>query len=111
MDGGELEDLTNAPVYKLLVSGWFRTEGETATAEVRRGMSIQTRDGLEVGLVAAVLLDCRTGEVRQMVLSPIPPTGLYRLVAPQLVTRCSHGAIRIDADLADVASFPLYGID
>jgi sporulation protein YlmC with PRC-barrel domain len=58
-------------------------------------MTILTRDGQEIGTVAAVVVDKRDGSVTYLLLSRVSHLPEYRLVPLELVTQVSDEAVRL----------------
>jgi sporulation protein YlmC with PRC-barrel domain len=76
------------PPHKLLVNGSiYLAEAAGQPIIVIRGMSIVSRDGQEVGMVAAVVVDNLSQEVTHILLCRLPPSPDYRLVPPGLVAQ------------------------
>jgi hypothetical protein len=91
---------------KLLESGLVYLCQESKTLEVRRGMFVAARDGRQVGVVAAVVLDCRSREISAVLLGDLPPTAVYRLVSPHLICRFDERSLQLSLSSADIANLP-----
>ena len=100
------------PAPKLLVSGFIYLESiGNLPVEVRRGMSILTQDGIEVGTAAAVMVDSHGGEVTHVLFGQVPPTSVYRLVSISLVEQVDGETIRLRATAVEIEKLPLYQPD
>lgn len=76
------------------------------SVEVRRGMTVIDQTGEPVGLVAGVVLAAEGKQIRDVVLSRVPPTGDYRLVAAELIAAVDEERISLTLAAADLKSLP-----
>jgi sporulation protein YlmC with PRC-barrel domain len=96
------------PSPKLMVSSFIHVEPMgTDPVEVRRGMFVLTQDGIEVGTVAAVVMDCHCQEVTHILLGQMPPTAVYRLAPVKLLARVEENSIWLRVDSQAVADLPI----
>lgn len=65
-------------------------------------MPILSRDGQEVGKVAAVVVDSLTQEVTHLLLCRLPESPDYRLVPPDLVTQVIGQTVMLKIQSRDV---------
>lgn len=73
-------------VQKLMVSGFVCSEGGCPLfVEVRRGMPILSREGQEVGKVAAVVLNSDDHQATHLLLSRLPEISGYWLIPVNLI--------------------------
>lgn len=99
-------DLAAMPTRKLMVSGLVRLERETNPVEIQRGMSLMSQDGVETGVVAAVVLDCSRQEVTHILLSFVPPTAVYHLILLPLINRIDEETVWLRITSADIDNLP-----
>lgn len=93
----------HADQHKLLVSGWVNLSASGGSpVEIARGMSIMSRDGQEVGKVAAVVVDPLTQEVTHILLCRLSQSPDYRLATPDLVTQVTGQTIILQIQSRDV---------
>ena len=86
-DGHTHEDLIHDdPNTELTVSGSvYLGDASDAAVEVRRGMSILTREGHEAGRVAAIIVDKSDQHVMHILLSRLQQRTEYRLVPISII--------------------------
>ncbi len=95
--------------YRLLVSGRVSLSAPGGSpVEVTRGMSILSRDGREVGRVAAVVVDRRSRVATHILLCRWPQTPEYRLAALGHVAEVSEAAVRLQIHGQAVAGLPIH---
>ncbi|MEK7327717.1 MAG: PRC-barrel domain-containing protein [Chloroflexota bacterium] len=87
---------------KLLVSGWVNLSAAGSSVEIARGMSIMSRDGQEVGKVAAVVVDPLTQEVTHILLCRLPESPDYRLAPLDIVTQVTGQTVMLQIQSRDV---------
>jgi sporulation protein YlmC with PRC-barrel domain len=103
---------TKLPDQKLMVSGTIHLEQIDSTPiEVQRGMIILTREGVEAGRVAAMVIDCRSEEVTHVLLGHVPPTSDYRLVSLNLIDRVDRDVIQLRVTSEDIEKLPVHQPD
>ena len=94
---------------KLMVYGFVCPESSCALSiEVRRGMSIHCQEGLEVGKVAAVILDCKTGKATHVLLGRLPEIKGYWLVPVDLISEVRDGAVRLGIRGDAIGGLPIW---
>lgn len=92
---------------KLMVSGCVCSESSNALSiEVRRGMSIHSREGLEVGKVAAVLLDESGQQATHLLLSRLPERAGYWLVPAGSIVQVRSESIQLSISTNAVEALP-----
>ena len=80
----------------IMVSGQLRLKGMAGPpVEVRRCMAVLSRDGRELGMVAAVCLDPLTQDVATVLLGRLPVTADYRLIPIDLIDHVSEDAVHL----------------
>ena len=80
----------------MMVSGQFHLKGtDGPPVEVRRCMAVLSRDGLELGMVAAVCFDSQTQDVSDVLLGRLPVTADYRLIPIDLIDHVSEDAVHL----------------
>ena len=107
----KMDDLPNAPVVKLLVSGLVKLEQKNDSVELRRGMAILLQDEYAAGAVAAIVLDCQSQEVTHILLGQVPPTSDYRLIPLSLIDRIDRETVWLRASVADIEKLPVHQPD
>ena len=75
------------PVRKLLISHLIRLNRQTDLVEIQRGDVVFAQDGVDVGVVAAIMVDCHRQEATHFLLGFVPPTAVYPLVPLPLIDR------------------------
>ncbi len=79
----------------LLVSGWVKLALAGSPVEIVRGMLVVSRDGHELGKVAAVVVDDLNHEVTHILLGHLPQTPDYRLASVDSVKRVTRGIVTL----------------
>lgn len=106
----ESEQVSSDPAiwrHKLMVSGPVCPEcSRTLSVEVRRGMPILSKEGLEVGRVAAVVVDGSDGKATHILLSRLPETAGYWLVPLNLISEAYVEKIQLSIPGEAVDSLP-----
>lgn len=96
-----------SPPQKLLVSGWIHLEPPgSGPVEVRREMIVLGRDGVTMGSVAAVVVDCATQATTHVLLGRLAPDLEYRLVPLSLIERVDEAAVRLRISSQGVSQLP-----
>jgi hypothetical protein len=95
------------PAHKLLVSAVVLLD-HGDTVELQRGAAIKDVNGVAVGVVAAVVMDCRTREVTHVLLGKVPPTAVYRLIPLSLIQSMIEGSLWLGIDTPVVSKLPCY---
>jgi hypothetical protein len=82
--------------HKLMVNGFICSDQSCAlSVEVRRGMAIRTEDGLEAGMVAAVVLEGGSLRATHVLLSRLPETSGYWMIPVELVAEVGGEVVRL----------------
>jgi len=105
------DDLANTRVQKLLVRGFIKLEPETVPILLQRGMTILARNGVTVGAVAAVVLNCPQQEITYLLLGQIPPTAVYRLIPLALIERIDGEMVWLRIPSEKISALPLHQSD
>ena len=108
---GLTNDQVGAPEQKLMVSSLVYLEQMDDPVEVQRGMMILGQNGQEAGVVAAVVLDCRSQEVTHILLGHVPPTSVYRLIPLKLIDRIDGESLWLRASSEKIEKLPIHQPD
>jgi hypothetical protein len=81
-------------MHKLMTRGTVRPEGQAGPVEIERGMQVIAADDLELGKVAALLVD-GTDEIGGLLLSKLPEMAGYWVVQMSLVEGVEQGQVRL----------------
>ncbi len=100
-----------APEQKLMASSLIYLEEMDARVEVRRGMVILGQDEQEAGVVAAVVLDCRSQKGTHILLGHVPPTSDYRLIPLMLIDRIDGESVWLRASFEEIENLPMHQPD
>lgn len=95
---------------KLLVSGLVKLGEETGPVALQRGMPVRSEEGVEIGVVAAVL-DLPGQETTCFLLGYVPPTAVYRLVPLTLIDRIDGETIWLRVTNEALATLPIHQPD
>ena len=80
----------------MMVSGQLHLKGtDGPPVEVKRCMAVFSRDGRELGLVAAVYLDPHKQDVTAILLGRLPVTSDYRLILIDLIDHVSEDDVQL----------------
>jgi hypothetical protein len=94
---------------KIMVQGFVCLEGNRPiTIEIRRGMPILSEESLEVGKVAAVLLDNETRKTTHILLSRLPEMKGYWLVPVDLILGVCEGNVQLRIPVDAIGDLPLW---
>ena len=94
-------------LQKLLVSSWIHLgPPDCASVEVRRTMPVFDSEGVEVGTVAAVVVDQATQATMHLLLCQLHPNLEYRLVPLTLIGRVDETAVQLQISSSDVNLLP-----
>ncbi len=107
----KMDDLSNAPAVKLMVSGLVKLDQQNDSVELRRGMAILLQDEYAAGVVAAIVLDCHSQEVTHILFGHVPPTSDYRLIPLLLIDRVDRETVWLRASAADIEKLPVHQPD
>lgn len=92
---------------KLLVSSWIHLgPPDSAPVEVRRMMPVFGSEGVEVGTVAAVVVDPATQATRHLLLCQVHPNLEYRLVPLTLIEWVNSEVVQLRIPSPDVNQLP-----
>jgi hypothetical protein len=81
-------------MQKLMIKGTVQTDGLPVPVEIERGMAVYSADEVEVGKVAALLVDGEE-ETRGLLLSKLPEMAGYWLVPASLIEGVERGQVRL----------------
>jgi hypothetical protein len=95
-------------IQKLLVSELIQLEQDAEAVRVQRGMPIRAADETAVGVVAAVVLDCRSRKVTHLLLGQVPPTAVYRLIPLSLIDRIDGETVCLRTTASKIVHLPLH---
>ena len=92
---------------KLMVHGFVCPESSCALSmEVSRGMTIRSKEGLEVGKVAAVVLDSDRRKATHLLLGRLPEMSGYWLVPIDLVVEVRDECVQLSISIQVVETLP-----
>lgn len=92
-----------------MVHGYVCPESSCSLSiEVRRGMPILSKEGLEVGRVAAVILDRDTQKATHLLLGRLPEITGYWMVPVEVISEVCDGAVRLGISVDIVDTLPLW---
>jgi sporulation protein YlmC with PRC-barrel domain len=92
---------------KLMINGYICPESSCAlSVEVRRGMPIFSLEGLEVGQVAAVVLNGHQGRGTHLLLSRLPEIKGYWMVPVDLIAEVRGEAVRLSIPETAIEDLP-----
>lgn len=92
---------------KIMVQGFVCLEGNCSIIiEIKRGMPILSEESLEVGKVAAVLLDNETRKATHILLSRLPEMKGYWLVPVDLILGVCEGNVQLRIPVDGVGDLP-----
>lgn len=81
------------PAQKLVVRHLVRLSRQTDRVKIQRGDVVIAQDGVGVGIVAAIVLDCHHQEPTHFLLGFVPPTAVYPLVPLCLIDRIGEETV------------------
>ena len=84
----------------------YPEQKESSPVEIRRGMTILTQDGQEVGRVAAVVLEADHQNVTHILLARLHLTPDYRLVPIKFIKHVSEETVLLHIDSEAVERLP-----
>lgn len=106
-----VDDPAAAPGRKLLVGGLARLEPAAGLVTLRRGMPVRSKDGVETGAVAAVVVDLPGQEVTHFLLGHVPPTAVYHLAPLNLIDRIDGETVWLRVTNEEIAALPIHQPD
>ncbi len=99
------------PIQKLLISGFITLTPDSDPTLLQRGMAVLAQDKVDVGAVAAVVLNCGRQELTHFLLGQIPPTAVYRLIPLSLIDRLDGEMVWLHIPSDKVSTLPLHQSD
>lgn len=81
---------------KLMVSGWIHLAEGGVSSEVQRGMAILSREGQEIGKVAALVVKGEAKFAGGILLSRLPEIQGYWLVPVERIRGVYAGSVQLD---------------
>ena len=92
---------------KLMVSGFVSPQSSCALSiEVRRGMMIRSKEGVEVGKVAAVVLNSDHHNATHILLGRLPEMSGYWLVPVDLVVEVRDESVQLSIPFRAIETLP-----
>lgn len=104
-------DPKQQPTEKILVSGFVKLAHEAEPALVQRGMPTRAQNGLDVGSLAAVVLDCQCQKITHLLLGQVPPTAVYHRIPLSLIDRIDKGTVWLRTAPEEIKQLPVYQPD
>ena len=108
MNLNQQTDPDKKPMEKLLVSGFVQLAQEVEPAQVQRGMLARAQNGLDVGSVAAVILDYQRQKITHLLLGQVPPTAVYHRIPLAMIDRIENGTLWLRAAPDEIRQLPVY---
>jgi hypothetical protein len=100
----------NSPSFefpqKLMVTGTITSRNSCAPFVVKRGMPIFSREGWEVGKVAAVVLGGNHQKAAYLLLGRLPETSGYWMVSVDLIAEVDDEKVQLSIPKEAVQSLP-----
>lgn len=94
---------------KLMIHGFVCPESNCAlSAEISRGMSILSKEGGDVGHVAAVILDSNTQKATHILLCRLPQMRGYWMIPVGSISQVQDGIVRLAIPGKVVDTLPLW---
>jgi hypothetical protein len=94
-------------IHQLMVEGFVCPENSCKlSGEIRRGMPILSRDGLEVGKVAAIVINGGNHKATHVLLSRLPQEIGYWLVSLDIIAGISEQGVQLSVSETVVESLP-----
>ena len=94
-------------IHQLMVKGFVCPENSCKlSGEIRRGMPILSSDGLEVGKVAAIVLNGRNHNATHVLLSRLPQESGYWLVSLNIIAGISEQGVQLSVSETMAESLP-----
>jgi hypothetical protein len=94
-------------IHQLMVKGFVCPENSCRlSGEIRRGMPILSKDGLDVGKVAAIVLNGEDHQATHVLLSRLPQESGYWLVSLDMIAGISEQGVRLSVSETMVKSLP-----
>jgi sporulation protein YlmC with PRC-barrel domain len=103
----DLDEWDSSLTQKLMVSSMvYWGKNGSFSAEIRRGMPVFSKDGMEIGKVAAVILKRTHNAAMQILLSRLPNIEGYLLVDVDLITEIDQEKIVLSISEEVLQSLP-----
>jgi hypothetical protein len=96
------------PDERLMVQGEVCLCGNTEPVMVQRGMKLLSCDGIEVGLLGALIFDCQQGAITQFLLCQLPLSTDYRRVLVGEIAGIKHNTIQLTIRQDDIPTLPVH---
>lgn len=100
-----------SPVRKLLIRHLVCLRRQTDLVEMQRGDVVFAQEGVEVGVVAAIMVDCHRQEATHFLLGFVPPTAVYHLVPLSMINRINERAIWLKLTSEGIHNLPRHQPD
>ena len=95
------------PTPKLMVSGFICAENPCVfSMEVTRGMPIRSKEGLQVGKVAAIVLDAEKQKATHLLLDRLPEMSGYWLVRAKWIRKVQDDEVWLSIPSEAIPSLP-----
>lgn len=96
-------------MQKLMVNGLVCPNGDcNLSIEVKRGMIIRSKDGLEAGKVAAVILNNENLKATHILLCRLPGINGYWMVPVDLIAEVREEIVQLSVLDTTIESLPLW---
>jgi sporulation protein YlmC with PRC-barrel domain len=103
------DGVTTECAQKLMVRGFVCPESScTLSIDVRRGMSILSKEGIDMGQVAAVILDRNSQKATHILLCHLPEKRGYWMIPVDLISEVRDGILRLAIPGKVVDALPLW---
>jgi hypothetical protein len=103
----DLDEWDSSLTQKLMVSSMvYWGKNGSFSAEIRRGMPIFSKDGMETGKVAAVILKRTHNAARQILLSRLPEIEGYFIVDVDLIVEVDQEKVVLSVSEGALQSLP-----
>ena len=94
---------------KLMVHGFVCPESScTLSIEVSRGMAILSKEGMDMGQVAAVILDSNSQKATHILLCHLPEKRGYWMIPVDLISEVHDGTVRLAIRENVIDTLPLW---
>lgn len=106
-----LETTAVLPGQKLLIRHQVWLSQQADLVEIQRGDAVFAQDGVEAGVVAAIMLACHHQEATHFLLGFIPPTAVYPLVPLSMIDRVGEKTVWLKISSAEINDLPRHQPD
>ncbi len=97
---------------KLMVSGFVCSHpGCALTTEIRRGMPVQSNQGIEVGKVTAVVLDDNHETATHLIFDRLPGQPGYWMVPVELIAAANGDHLTLSIPNSAIEALPVWHPD